>query len=314
MINKRLSVHFSSLAMKQKIIELAEINNLSASKLVEDLISFRLYDSDYSKELLKKLEEGNYVKNRNMLPSDGFESAIKRSKFRFNVSTAEVTDILRGSFVTEVRSGDIDGFENDKIKYDKLTKTIFKCVREYIETQSTINWIDNGYSSFNSNLTLVFINDVNVSFVYYPQSDYLHIDFISKYVHTIPFVFDEKNNNEFVRYLDFDYIRFKTFKSYAEDGWDRRKHSHLIYIDRASNSKSGGFFIGVKYEDNGLFKSDEEKSRAELFDTETKIFFAHRAFKLKKYQIKDDKDPYIPNLLDGFQYGIEKAKKRYNHE
>ncbi|WP_231692221.1 hypothetical protein, partial [Cronobacter dublinensis] len=78
MINKRLSVHFSSLAMKQKIIELAERNNLSASKLVEDLISFRLYDSDYSKELLKKLEEGNYVKSRNMIPSDGFESAIKR--------------------------------------------------------------------------------------------------------------------------------------------------------------------------------------------------------------------------------------------
>uniref|UniRef100_UPI00131A151E hypothetical protein n=1 Tax=Cronobacter dublinensis TaxID=413497 RepID=UPI00131A151E len=141
-----------------------------------------------------------------------------------------------------------------------------------------------------------------------------HIDFISKYVHTIPFVFDEKNNNEFVRYLDFDYIRFKTFKSYAEDGWDRRKHSHLIYIDRASNSKFGGFFIGVKYEDNGLFKSDEEKSRAELFDTEVKVFFAHRAFKLKKYQIKDGKDPYIPNLLDGFQYGIEKAKKQYNQE
>lgn len=314
MTNRRISVNFSSLAMKERLIKIAQKNNLSASKLIEELIIFRLYESEHANGLLKKLDEGNYVKNKNMLPDGGFESAMKRSKFRFNVSTAEVTDVLRGSFVTEIRSIDIDGFESDKYKYDKLTKSIFKCVRECIETQSTINWIDNGYSSFNSNLTLVFINDVNVSFVYYPKSDCLHIDFISKYVHTIPFVFDERNNNEFVRYLDFNYIRFKTFKSYAEDGWDRRKHSHLIYIDRASNSKSGGFFIGVKYEDNGLFKGDAEKSLAEIFDTEAKIFFAHRAFKLKKYQIKDDGDPYTPNLLDGFKYGIEKAKKRYNQD
>ncbi len=314
MTNRRLSVNFSSLAMKERLIKIAQKNNLSASKLIEELIMFRLYESEHANGLLKKLDEGNYVKNKNMLPDGGFESAIKRSKFRFNVSTKEFTDVLTGSFITEVRDWNIDGFENDKYRYDKLTKHIFECIRKHIKNQKPLSWIDNGYISFNSNLTLVFINDVDVSFVYYPQRDYLHIDFRCKYVHTIPFVFDEENNNEFVRYLDFDYIRFKTFKSYAEDGWDRRKHSHLIYIDRASNSKSGGFFIGVKYEDNGLFKGDAEKSRAELLSTETKVFFAHRAFKLKKYQIKDDEDPYTTNLLDGFQDGIEKAKKRYNQE
>lgn len=314
MINKRLSVSFSSLAMKNKLIELAKKNNLSASKLIEDLIAFRLYESEYSKVILKKLEDGNYVKNRNMLPNGGFESAIKRSKFRFNVSTAEVTGILRGSFTTEVRSWNVEGFENSKYKYDSLTKFIFEHVREYMENQNSLYWINNGYTSFNSSLTLIFINDVDVSFVHYPQSDYLHIDFCCKYVHTIPFVFDEKNDNEFVRHLDFDYIRFKTFKSYAEDGWDRKKHSHLIYIERASRSKSGGFFIGVKYEDNGLFKDNEEKSRAQLFNTEMRFFFAHRAFKLKGYHIKDGEDPYLPDILSGFQHDIDKTKKRYGRE
>ncbi|WP_318385536.1 hypothetical protein [Enterobacter sp.] len=314
MTNKRLSVSFSSLAMKNKLIELAKKNNLSASKLIEDLIAFRLYESEYSKGTLKKLEDGNYVKNRNMLPDGGFESAIKRSKFRFNVSTTEFTDVLTGSFITEVREWKIDSFENDKYKYDKLTKLIFECIREHIKNQKPLSWIDNGYISFNSNLTLVFINDVDVSFVYYPQSYYLHIDFRCKYVHTIPFVFDEKNDNEFVRHLDFDYIRFKTFESYAKNGWDRKKHSHLIYIERASRSRSGGFFIGVKYEDNGLFKDDKEKSRAELLNTEVRVFFAHRAFKLKGYHIKDGEDPYLPDILSGFQHDIEKIKKQHGRE
>ncbi len=62
-------------------------------------------------------------------------------------------------------------------------------------------------------------------------------------LHVLPLFFNDVANSR----LDFPGIRFRQFKTLAVDGWDKNKHERMVYIERASGTKSGGYFIGLDW-------------------------------------------------------------------
>ncbi|HHF7522556.1 TPA: hypothetical protein ACPT1K_004969 [Klebsiella variicola] len=307
---RRLSVNFSSLAMKEKIQKIAEDNKTSSSKLIEELIMFRLFDYEKTDAVKDFIREGNFVVSRNVTANRKFESAIKRSKFRFGMSIRGEEGDLKRSIIVDTASSDINGFEYSPSKYRNLSELIRKAVEHDIEKMTTTEWLDNQFTSFNANLTLVFIDKIIVDFLYIPTGDVLHINYRCSSIYTIPFVFDRINDNEFVRHLDFNYIRYKPFNVYAKEGWDRRKHSHLIYIDHASKSKSAGFFIGVLYEDNGRVKDKNSLGSLDSYMTEIRIHYAHKALRINKWHIMSEVELSNINLMEDFANNMKIINKR----
>ncbi|CAB5540333.1 Uncharacterised protein [Citrobacter youngae] len=62
-------------------------------------------------------------------------------------------------------------------------------------------------------------------------------------LHVLPLFFNDVANSR----LDFPEIRFRQFKTLAVDGWDKNKYERMVYIERASGTKSGGYFIGLDW-------------------------------------------------------------------
>ncbi|MBU5386615.1 hypothetical protein [Citrobacter cronae] len=62
-------------------------------------------------------------------------------------------------------------------------------------------------------------------------------------LHVLPLFFNDVVNSR----LDFPEIRFRQFKTLAVDGWDKNKYERMVYIERASGTKSGGYFIGLDW-------------------------------------------------------------------
>jgi hypothetical protein len=314
MSGRRLSVNFSSLAMKERIQEIADRNKISASKLIEELIMFRFFEYEKTDAVKDFIRAGNFVVSRNMTENDKFESAMKRSKFRFGMSIRGEDGKLNRSVVVDTSLNDVNGFEYSPSQYHKLSKLIRQAVQQDMENMTITDWFNSQFLSFNANLTLVFINKIIVDFLYNPIGKMLSINYRCDDIYTIPFVFDEANDNEFVRYLDFNYIRYRTFNSYAKRGWDRRKHSHLLYIDRASKAKSAGFFIGVSYEDNGRFKDMNSRQALDSYMTEINIHYSHRPLIINKWHILSEDEIGNRNLAGDFAKNMEIIAKRYGRD
>ncbi|PVZ79464.1 hypothetical protein C9426_33465 [Serratia sp. S1B] len=312
MSGRRLSVNFSSLAMKEKIMRIADKNKISASKLIEELIMFRFFDYEKTDAIKDFIKDGNFVVSRNMVESEKFESAMKRSKFRYGRSIKGERGDLSKFIIEDVSSCDIHGFEEYSHQYNKLSDVICKAVQRDIERMTANDWMNNFFTSCNANLTLVFIEKIDVDFLYNPMIKQLEINYRCNDIYMIPFVFDELNDNDFVRYLDFNYIRYKTFNSYVKGGWDRRKHSHLLYIDRASKSNTAGFFIGVTYEDNGLIRDENSRQPLDRYMTSTKIYYAHRPLKINKWHIMSEDELNNIDLFGDFARRMEVINKRHN--
>lgn len=62
-------------------------------------------------------------------------------------------------------------------------------------------------------------------------------------LHVLPLFLKDAANSR----LDFPGIRFRQFKTLAVDGWDKNKYEKMVYIEHASGTKSGGYFIGLAW-------------------------------------------------------------------
>ncbi|HAT1630231.1 TPA: hypothetical protein I8Y11_001661 [Raoultella planticola] len=86
---------------------------------------------------------------------------------------------------------------------------------------------------------------------YYENHDFNCNVRILTTLYVLPLFFNDVANSR----LDFPGIRFRQFKTLAVDGWDKNKYERMVYIERASGTKSGGYFIGLTW--NKMENMDE---------------------------------------------------------
>ncbi|HFN3672759.1 TPA: hypothetical protein ACHFMY_004610, partial [Enterobacter hormaechei] len=72
----------------------------------------------------------------------------------------------------------------------------------------------------------------------------VNIDYSCK---VIP-VHTNRSNDDEALLFDLSNIKYRTFHDMAKNGWNRKKHSHQLYINGLEGMRGGGFFVGVLYE------------------------------------------------------------------
>lgn len=66
-------------------------------------------------------------------------------------------------------------------------------------------------------------------------------------LHVLPLFLNDVRNSR----LDFPGIRFRQFKALAVKGWDKSKYEKMVFIENASETKSGGYFTGLAWNKKG---------------------------------------------------------------
>lgn len=66
-------------------------------------------------------------------------------------------------------------------------------------------------------------------------------------LHVLPLFLNDVRSSR----LDFPGVRFRQFKTLAVKGWDKSKYEKMVFIENASETKSGGYFIGLAWNKKG---------------------------------------------------------------
>ncbi|HED2479917.1 TPA: hypothetical protein R4Y38_001953 [Citrobacter youngae] len=66
-------------------------------------------------------------------------------------------------------------------------------------------------------------------------------------LHVLPLFLNDVRSSR----LDFPGVRFRQFKTLAVKGWDKSKYEKMVFIENASETKSGGYFIGLTWNKKG---------------------------------------------------------------
>ncbi|EDI1682095.1 hypothetical protein GRG13_003895 [Salmonella enterica] len=80
-------------------------------------------------------------------------------------------------------------------------------------------------------------------------------------LHVLPLFLNDVRNSR----LDFPGIRFRQFKALAVKGWDKSKYEKMVFVENASETKSGGYFIGLVW--NKVGNINEIYEGYEIFNT-----------------------------------------------
>lgn len=324
MVSKyRLTVNFSSKYILDKIDEIAELSpSKSRSRVIEELIEFRFFDAEKSDSTQKFVNHAKHMQDKNKIADERYKAILKKPGFKNGI-------VFNGGF------GDIDGcthvvlpkwkvnlFDSCKLDIERIVR---KKVKENICNRHFSEWENNHFDSIilsDANLLLVFIDKIDIEVykqneenVEYKSSEEINllINYKKNGIYGIPFTFNDKpqkgSYNELLKYIDFNYIRYKTFSDHARNGWNRSKHSHLIYIENASKSTRGGFFIGCLYNQNNVFKNNEN-SNEKVIPQRVEVFFAHDFLNIKK--IKTLPEDFLSHKNGkAFLREIEKIQKKY---
>lgn len=87
----------------------------------------------------------------------------------------------------------------------------------------------------------VFVKKATVK--YYEEHDFNCNVRILTTLYVLPLFLKDVANSR----LDFPGTRFRQFKRLAINGWDKNKYEKMVYIEHASGTKSGGYFIGLAW-------------------------------------------------------------------
>lgn len=328
MVSKyRLTVNFSSKYILDKINEIAKENpSKSRSRVIEELIEFRFFDAEKSDSTQKLLNHAKYMQDKNKVADERYKAILKKPGFKNGIAFNGGFGDIEGWTHVILPKRKINLFDSSPINYNhEIERMVIKKVKEDICNKNFSEWENNYFDSIvlsDVDLLLVFIDGIEIE-VYKPSEesvDYKNSEEINLFVsykkngiYGIPFTFSDKpqkgSYNELLKYIDFNHIRYKTFSDYSKNGWNRSKHSHLIYIENASKSTRGGFFIGCLYNQNNLFKKTESNNEKKPFQ-KVEVFFAHDSLHIKKIKILPD-DFLSSKNGKAFLRELEKINKKY---
>lgn len=238
---KRITVNLSYPELHQMIVNLAKRTGSSSSAVIQDMILDAL---KYRMENDALLPSGKLVANKNLVPERVFNAG-------FEINNLTIDGIVRGTTDAFHRLFQRDSFIetlpyimfNDVPKPAEAInkKDILRRVIAYLQTKLYVP--DN--IEFKPALFLFFIGKVTVKYRQHTADGLeVKIDFSCK---VIP-VHTNRSNGDEALLFDLNNIKYRTFHDMAKNGWNRKKHSHQLYINGLEGMRGGGFFVGILYE------------------------------------------------------------------
>lgn len=296
----RITVNFSSEEMIDVLKSIKEETGKSVSKIIEELIEFRLLKYERTSVVRKVVNNARHRKGKSKAPDVNYKVALKKTGFKNGISFGGGYGDIYGVTDVVLKRKLVRIFHSSQQAENDIRKAVREKIKEELRSQSFKAWEQGCFSHLgmqDASYFLVLIEKVLVTLYVndepYPDdgkplkvddTDTLFIEYTARNVYGIPFVFENNpsaRSHELTPYLDFNRVCYKTFADYAQNGWDRSKHSHLIYIERATKSTKGGFFIGVLYNKNRQLSGRSIKKRLD-FGTEVKVCFAHDFLRIEK--------------------------------
>lgn len=262
----RITTNFKSTQIYKLVKLLARNNKMSESGFIEEML--RISFDEQLREPEKLLGDGKVGKNRNLLPNNYFLSGLT-----FNLAT-----LLDGKDYTVspreiVFDMSFPLIESESFNFNSKTEksTINRMViRGEINKRLKSELESYIYDFAYPDAMLFFLTRADVS---YKKEKPLFVNFyVTVTVYILPIHLNKKNLEKY-SLLDFANITYRQFSDVAKKGWNRSKYSHLIYIDEVSQSKSGGYFIGVLHEQKKLTLEDFKGFEKVKIPTNDKIYF-----------------------------------------
>ncbi|MGS2874762.1 hypothetical protein [Enterobacter huaxiensis] len=238
---KRITVNFSHPELHKMIVSMAKKMGTSSSAVIQEMVFDALKYRMYNDTLLPA---GKLAANKNLVPQRVFNAG-------FEINNLTIDGRIRGENEVFHRLFERDSFI-ETLPYDKFVgvpkpveaikkSDILRILIEYLQTKFQV--FDN--SQFAPALFLFFIGKVTVNYRQ-RNADGLEvkIDYSCK---VIPVHTNRPNDDEALLF-DLSNIKYRTFHDIAKNGWNRKKHSHQLYINGLEGMRGGGFFVGVLYE------------------------------------------------------------------
>ncbi|WP_336993961.1 hypothetical protein [Lelliottia amnigena] len=238
---KRITVNLSYPELHQMIVSLAKRTGSSSSAVIQDMILDAL---KYRMENDALLPSGKLVANKNLVPERVFNAGFEINNLTVDGMVRGTTDAFhrlfqRDSFIETlpyIMFSDVPKPAEAINKNDILRRVI-----AYLQTKLYVP--DN--SEFKPALFLFFIGKVTVKYRQHTADGLeVKIDFSCK---VIP-VHTNRSNGDEALLFDLSNIKYRPFHDIAKKGWNRKKHSHQLYINGLEGMRGGGFFVGVLYE------------------------------------------------------------------
>lgn len=238
---KRITVNLSYPELHQMILGLAKRTGSSSSAVIQDMILDAL---KYRMENDSLLPSGKLVANKNLVPEKVFNAG-------FEINNLTIDGIVRGATDAFHRLFQRDSFIETLpyIMFSDVPKPaeainkrdILRRVIAYLQTKLHVP----NNSEFKPALFLFFIGKVTVKYRQH-TADGLEVK-IYYSCKVIP-VHTKRSNDDEALLFDLNNIKYRTFHDMAKNGWNRKKHSHQLYINGLEGMRGGGFFVGVLYE------------------------------------------------------------------
>lgn len=298
----RMIVNFSSKKLRDLIVEIAKKNHMSHSKVIEKLVSFRLFESNGDPVIDAFCDASKTVIEQQQKDDGEFSVALHTPYIKHNVRLYKVFGDLSREYSVSVKH-----MNTGKLDVVIFEKELRKSIEEQINRMTPHEWegvFDSARITF-ADLWLIFFNKVNVEYKVERQennSSEVSVKYKASNICCIPFSFNkhaslkEKYCNA-MSHLDFSSVRYHSFKSVATKGWCRNKYSHLLFIHQSSSSDKGGFFIGVQYEKNDVIFSDESP-RSPFVHPEGTLMYTEKdstedSYSLHRYAPYSDVNPEL---------------------
>ncbi|HDU8308457.1 hypothetical protein [Morganella morganii] len=238
---KRITVNLSYPELHQMIVSLAKRTGSSSSAVIQDMILDAL---KYRMENDALLPSGKLVANKNLVPERVFNAGFEINNLTIDGMVRGTTDAFhrlfqRDSFIETLPYIMFSGVPKPAEAINK--NDILRRVIAYLQTKLYVP--DN--SEFKPALFLFFIGKVTVKYRQHTADGLeVKIDFSCK---VIP-VHTNRSNGDEALLFDLNNIKYRPFHDIAKKGWNRKKHSHQLYINGLEGMRGGGFFVGVLYE------------------------------------------------------------------
>ncbi|MDM2959348.1 hypothetical protein [Citrobacter sp. CK202] len=238
---KRITVNLSYPELHQMIVNLAKRTGSSSSAVIQDMILDAL---KYRMENDALLPSGKLVVNKNLVPEKVFNAGFEINNLTIDGRARGATDAFhrlfqRGSFIETLPYIIFSDVPKPAEAINK--RDILRRVIAYLQTKLHVP--DN--SEWKPALFLFFIGKVTVKYRQHTADGLeVKIDYSCK---VIP-VHTKRSNDDEALLFDLNNIKYRTFHDMAKNGWNRKKHSHQLYINGLEGMRGGGFFVGVLYE------------------------------------------------------------------
>lgn len=264
---RRIHVNFSSKDLYEKIIDIADKSKISQSKIAETLISQGMLSTPHGSKHFKDKEL--------ILDRESFLLKYKNAISRFSISVIKVYEDMEADSSHEGKTYNLNVFPKEIPITFKININVIDFIdvdRKIVNTAVVKSKLMSGFKSELINPTsftgvvnifpiqpraiLVFASCAEVSISERIKEQ--HTTGFSRYLDemviatakiktTMIPIYVNENASDVISFLDFDGISYKTFKNAAIKGWNKSRYSHSFYIQGVSDSRGGGYFIGMTY-------------------------------------------------------------------